>query len=85
MGGIISGYDDGRCRVGEYHRTGPMLTQPAIVKFRQFGANFILVPPIAPDHLPLMIGLQAKYRLGHRKWQTDHFQPIQCHADVMRN
>jgi hypothetical protein len=63
MGGVISGYNYGRFGIGENHRTGLVLVPSAILNFGRFGANILLVPPIAADHLPLTIGLQAKLRL----------------------
>ena len=63
MGGVISGYNYGRFGVGENHRTGLILTPTVILERGRFGANVIVVPPISADHLPLTIGLQARFRL----------------------
>lgn len=62
MGGVISGYNFGRFGVGSNHRTGPVLAPTAIVRAGRFGVNFILIPPIPADHVPVTIGFQAKYR-----------------------
>jgi hypothetical protein len=63
MGGVISGYNYGRFGVGENHRTGLILTPSLILERGRFGANLILVPPIPADHLPLTLGLQARFRI----------------------
>lgn len=63
MGGVISGYNYGRFGVGANHRTGLILTPTVILERGRFGANVIVVPPISADHLPLTIGLQARFRL----------------------
>lgn len=65
MGGVISGYNYGRFGVGANRRTGLVLAPSAIVGFGRFGANIIVIPPIAADHLPLTFGLQLKYRFDH--------------------
>lgn len=62
MAGIISGYNFGSFGFGSKNHTGPILAPTAIVGGERLAANVILIPPIAADHLPLTIGLQAKYR-----------------------
>lgn len=62
LGGIISGYNFGSVGFGSKDRTGFILVPSAITTFGPFAANFILVPPIPADHVPLTVGLQVKYR-----------------------
>ncbi len=63
LGGVISGYNFGSVGFGSKDRTGFILVPSAIVGRGRWSANFILVPPIPADHVPLTVGLQVKYRI----------------------